>query len=253
MGDQGPEKNEPYRRLAAVNRALTTSLNFDEVLNLIVDNAAQLVNARISLLLLVDKEGLVRVRAAHGLRTELVASFSGTMEEDVIKKLHESLVIDPKETLASVPVIAMHSLDGLLVVVRQTPLSEEEEWQLSALADQAAIALRNARLYEMELSEANRERDETLEALRASNKRISRILESITDLYYSLDRDWRFTNVNKQTEVRFKKTRDELIGKVIWDLFPQAVDSLLFPQFHKAINENVPVHFELPPILPKMG
>jgi PAS domain S-box-containing protein len=168
------------------------------------------------------------------------------MEEDVIKKLRESLVVDPKETLASVPVIAMHSLDGLLVVVRQTPLSEEEQWQLSALADQAAIALRNARLYEMELAEANRELDETLEALRASNKRINRILESITDLYYSLDRDWRFTDVNKQTEVRFKKTRDELIGSVIWDLFPEAVDSLLFPQFHKAINENVPVHFELP-------
>ena len=245
MVQPGVKNREPYRRLAEINRALTTSLNFDEVLSLIVENAAQLVNGRISLLMLVDKDGLLRIRAARGIAREFAASFSGTMEEDVIKKLQASLV-NSNETLASVPVIAKHSLNGLLVVVPAFPLNEEEEWQLSALADQAAIALGNARLYEMELAEANRERDETLEALRASNKTINLILESITDLYYSLDHEWRFTDVNKQTEARFGKTRQELIGKVIWELFPNAVDSDLYNQLHKALDEKVTVHFELP-------
>jgi PAS domain S-box-containing protein len=98
----------------------------------------------------------------------------------------------------------------------------------------------------MELAEANRERGETLEALRTSNKRINRILESITDLYYSLDREWRFTDVNKQTEARFGKSRMELIGKVIWEVFPNAVNSDLYAQLHKALDENVEQHFELP-------
>src|SRR6266404_2926919 len=246
MVQPGKQHNEPYRRLAEVNRALTTSLNFNEVLNLIVENAAHLVDARISLLLLVDKDGLLRIRAARGIEPEFVTSFSGKMEEDVIKNLHASLAVDSNETIASFPVIAKHSLNGLLVVLPAFPLNEETEWQLSALADQAAIALGNARLYEMELAEANRERDETLEALRASNKRIKRILESITDLYYSLDREWRFTDVNKQTENRFGKTRQELVGKVIWELFPNAVDSDLYTQLHKASNEKVRVQFELP-------
>src|SRR5882672_4969929 len=178
---QPGEKHNAYRRLAEVNRALTTSLNFNEVLNLIVENAAHLVNARISLLLLVDKDGLLRILAARGIEPEFVTSFSGKMEEDLIKNLHASLAVASNETIASVPVIAKHSLDGLLIVVPAFPLNEEEEWQLSALADQAAIALGNARLYEMELAAANRERDETLEALRGSHKRIKRILESITD------------------------------------------------------------------------
>jgi PAS domain S-box-containing protein len=243
---QPGKQNEPYRRLAEVNRALTTSLNFNEVLNLIVENAAHLVDARISLLLLVDKDGLLRIRAARGIEPDFVTSFSGKMEEDLIKNLHASLAVTPNETIASVPVIAKHSLNGLLIVVPAFPLGEEEEWQLSALADQAAIALGNARLYEMELAAANRERDETLEALRASHKRIKRILESITDLYYSLDREWRFTDVNKQTEARFGKTREELVGKVIWELFPNAVDSDLYTQLHKALDENVRVHIELP-------
>ncbi len=246
MVQPGANSNEPYRRLAEIYRALTTSLNFNEVLSLIVENAAQLVNARISLLLLVDEDGLLRIRAARGIEPEFAASFSGRMEEDVIKKLHVSLVVASNESLASVPVIAKPSLNGLLVVVPAFPLNEEEEWQLSALADQAAIALGNARLYEIELAEANRARDETLEALRASNKRINLILESITELYYSLDREWRFTDVNKQTEVRFGKTRQELIGKVIWELFPNAVDSDLYTQLHKALDEKVAVHFELP-------
>jgi len=246
MIQPGEQHNEPYRRLAEVNRALTTSLDFNEVLDLIVENAAHLVDARISLLLLVDKDGLLRIRAARGIEPEFGTSFSGKMEEDVIRKLHAYLPVSSNETIASVPVIAKHSLNGLLVVVPALPLNEEKEWQLSALADQAAIALGNARLYEMELAEANRQKDETLEALHASNKRIKRILESITDLYYSLDREWRFADVNKQTENRFGKTRQELIGRVIWELFPNAVDSDFYTQLHKALDENVAVHVELP-------
>lgn len=240
------EKKEPYRRLAEINRAITTSLNFEQVLNLIVENAAQLVDADSSLLLLVDANGRLQIRASHGIDPAVAAAFDGRMEEDVIKDLHRLLGLGSDETLTSVPVIAKNVLNGLLIVARAEPLKEEEEWQLSALADQAAIALRNARLYEMELSEANRELDQTLDALRASNARINKILESITDLFYTLDRDWRFTDINRQTELRFGMSRGELIGKVIWDVFPAAVDSLLYSNLKRAVEEQQPVHFELP-------
>lgn len=245
MNLPGTEKKEPYRRLAEINRAITTSLNFGEVLDLIVENATQLVGARITALLLVEKNGLLRIRAARGLDSGLINSFSGLIEEDVIEQLHRSLVAPSEETLIAVPVIAKNSVNGLLVIVRDRPLDSEEEWQVSALADQAAIALRNARLYEMELAEASRERDETLAALRESNEKINTTLASITDLVYSLDRDWRFTDINRQAEIRFGTPREELLGKVIWQVYPQAIDSSLFTQLHRALAEMVPVHFEL--------
>jgi len=245
MNLPGTEKKEPYRRLAEINRAITTSLNFGEVLDLIVENATQLVGARITALLLVEKNGLLRIRAARGLDSGLINSFSGLIEEDVIEQLHRSLVVPSEETLIAVPVIAKNSVNGLLVIVRDRPLDSEEEWQVSALADQAAIALRNARLYEMELAEASRERDETLAALRESNEKINTTLASITDLVYSLDRDWRFTDINRQAEIRFGTPREELLGKVIWQVYPQAIDSSLFTQLHRALAEMVPVHFEL--------
>jgi PAS domain S-box-containing protein len=240
-----PKKKEPYKRLAEINRAITTSLNFDKVLGLIVTNASQLVDADISLLLLLDPDGQLRIRASDGIDENVTRAFAGRLEEDVIKDLGALLNLNTTDTITSVPIIDKDSLDGLLVITRDSPLNDEEHWQLSALADQAAIALRNARLYEIDLGEANRERRETLQALRASRARISRILESITDLYYSIDRDWRFTDINRQAELRFGKTSAELVGKVIWDVFPTPDASALRENFQQAFDKNVPVHAEL--------
>ncbi|HEX3282940.1 MAG TPA: PAS domain S-box protein [Pyrinomonadaceae bacterium] len=245
MAEPGFVKKDPSRRLAEINRAITTSLNFDEVLDLIVQNAAQLVAAKVSVLLLVDQQGQLRIRAAQGIDQDLIKNFSGRMEEDVVRQLRNALLLGAGEELVSVPVIAKRALNGLLVIARAQPLDSEEQWQLSALADQAAIALRNARLYEMELAEATRVRDETVEALRESREKIVTILESITDLYYSLDKEWRFTDINRQTLERFGKSREELLGKVIWEVFPAAVESALYPEFHEAVKESKPHHFEL--------
>ncbi len=239
------QKKEPYKRLAEINRAITTSLDFDRVLNLIVENAAQLVDASACLLLLADSEQRMRIHASFGVDKNRAFSFSGDMEEDVIKSLQKLLPPDIVGPMTSVPIIAKRALNGVLVIAREESLNDEEEWQLSALADQAAIALRNARLYEMELAEANRERDETLEALKLSNARANRILESITDLFYQLDREWRFTNVNGQTEARLGIPREQLIGRVMWDLYPEAIGTTIYHRFHQAIERMEAAHFEV--------
>jgi PAS domain S-box-containing protein len=233
-----------FHRLAAINRAITTSLNFNEALGLIVDNAAELFAADNSLLLLADDDGILRIRAAH-VGGPTISEFAGLMEESVIRDLSRHLKLDPAKALITVPIVAHGSLNGFLAIVRDAQLTAEEQWQLSALADQAAIALNNARLHEFQTGEAIRQRDESLAALRESNRKINNILESITDLYYQLDREWRFTDINRQTVVRLGKTREELLGKLIWEVFPRAVESELYPQFHKAIEEMVPVHFDL--------
>ena len=241
----GKTKKDPYKRLAEINRAITTSLDFDRVLNLIVENAAQLVDASACMLLLADTGQRMRIRASLGIDKTVAASFLGDIEEDLIKSLQKLIPSPAAGSMISVPIIANQALNGLLVIAREGTLNEEDEWQLSALADQAAIALRNARLYEMELAEANRERDETHERLRASNAFTTRILESITDLFYQLDREWRFTTVNGQTEARLGMPREQLIGRVLWEVFPQAVDTMLYHRFHSAMETMEPAHFEV--------
>lgn len=232
-----------FDRLAAINRSITTSLNFNEALRLIAANAAELFSADTSLVLLAEEDGMLRVRAAHGAHGNIPDSF-GPMAESVIRDLSRHLDLHPTKELVTVPIVADGSLDGFLAIVRESQLSPEEHWQISALADQAAIALNNARLHEFQTGEAMRQRDEMLAALRESHRKINNILESITDLYYQLDHEWRFVDVNRRTEIRFGKSREELLGQVIWEAFPRAVESDLHPNLHEAVEKMVATHFE---------
>ena len=71
------------------------------------------------------------------------------------------------------------------------------------------------------------------------------ILERVTDAFYGLDRQWRFTYVNRRCEEYFQKNRDELLGKVVWDVFPVARGTIFESQYHKAVRDQMPVHFEV--------
>jgi len=114
-----------FDRLAAINRAITTSLDFNEVLRLIVDNVAELFDADDSLLLLADEEGMLRIRAAHaGSRT--ISEFTGPMEESVIRDLSRHLKLDPAKVLVTVPIDAHGSLNGFLAIVRDSQFTAEQ-------------------------------------------------------------------------------------------------------------------------------
>lgn len=67
------------------------------------------------------------------------------------------------------------------------------------------------------------------------NKKIINILESITDAFFALDGNLKFTYVNRRTEQIFHKKREKMIGMNIWKVFPKAVKST----FYKKINESI--------------
>jgi PAS domain S-box-containing protein len=82
------------------------------------------------------------------------------------------------------------------------------------------------------------------EELHKSNKRIINILESVTDAFFTLDRTWRFTYVNSQAEQILFRKREDLIGQRIWDQLPDTVGSTFHQEYHRAVAEQVTVHFE---------
>ncbi|HEY9402985.1 MAG TPA: PAS domain S-box protein [Pyrinomonadaceae bacterium] len=92
-------------------------------------------------------------------------------------------------------------------------------------------------------------RDETAhkvmeDRLRDSETYGRNILESISDAFYALDRNWRFTYLNRQCEPLIRRRREELIGKSIWEEFPEAAQSIFYEQYHRAAAEGVAVTFE---------
>lgn len=70
------------------------------------------------------------------------------------------------------------------------------------------------------------------------------ILESITDGFFALDRDWRFTYVNAEGERLIGFRRDQMMGKTIWAAYPEAVGTPFYREYNRAMNERVPVEFE---------
>jgi serine phosphatase RsbU (regulator of sigma subunit) len=61
--------------------------------------------------------------------------------------------------------------------------------------------------------------------LRQEDARVARVLEAMNAAFFALDPEWRFSYVNAEAERVLERTRDELLGGDIWELFPLAVGS----------------------------
>lgn len=88
------------------------------------------------------------------------------------------------------------------------------------------------------------ERKRAEEEIRNSAARITSILESITDAFFTLDKDWRFAYVNQQAEHLLQRSGKELLGKNIWQEFSPAVGSTFDQEYHRAAEQRSAVHFE---------
>ncbi|HOQ99494.1 MAG TPA: PAS domain-containing protein [Anaerolineae bacterium] len=78
---------------------------------------------------------------------------------------------------------------------------------------------------EQERAEAlAREQQARAEAERAA-QRIVTILESITDAFFALDAQGRFTYVNRKATEIWRLDRDQIIGRSVWEVFPEFVGS----------------------------
>ncbi len=70
------------------------------------------------------------------------------------------------------------------------------------------------------------------------------VLERITDSFFSVDKNWIITYRNQQTEFLTGKPHQQILGKNLWECYPELVGTIVYEQYHKAIAERVPVHFE---------
>lgn len=82
-------------------------------------------------------------------------------------------------------------------------------------------------------------------ALEASHERTIEILESISDAFYAVDRDGRFTYLNRKTEEWWGRKREDLLGKAIWEEFQAAVGSELHKAHLRAAEQRRVVQIEV--------
>ncbi|TKV69084.1 PAS domain S-box protein [Marinobacter panjinensis] len=85
---------------------------------------------------------------------------------------------------------------------------------------------------------------QAMEQIRRFSERQAIIFESITDAFFTLDREWRFTYVNRRSEELLKESRDALLGNTLWEMFPAAQGSEFERHYQLAMATGKSVSFE---------
>jgi PAS domain S-box-containing protein len=69
-------------------------------------------------------------------------------------------------------------------------------------------------------------------------------LESITDAFFTVDREWKFTYVNRMAEELLQRRREDLIGRDLWVEFPDARNSIFEREYRGAMESGATAGFE---------
>jgi PAS domain S-box-containing protein len=122
-----------------------------------------------------------------------------------------------------------------------TALNEE----LNALNEEATVINEELTASSRQLEEEIERRKESELDIQAANQKVTNILESISDAFYTLDHRWRFTYFNSGARRQIGiQDESEVIGKTIWDVFSNYAD-ITYEMYHKAAAEKIPVQFEV--------
>jgi sigma-B regulation protein RsbU (phosphoserine phosphatase) len=164
------QENEHLRRalgeLARISTALTSTLNLEELLGLIMSSATELLDAEGSSLLLVDPENNDLVFALSADAAEQRVPAGQGIAGSVAERGEAEIVADPRSddrfytgiddatgfetrNILAVPLRAKDRVIGVVEVInkRDGAFGGNDMEFATALANQAAVAIENARLY----------------------------------------------------------------------------------------------------------
>jgi PAS domain S-box-containing protein len=136
-----------------------------------------------------------------------------------------------------VPLLARGVSAGALTLVWARPVEEQDARFAQQLATLVGIAIDN-----VQLSHAAQA---ALDDAARQHERAVTILESISDAFWAVDREGRFTYVNHRAEKVLGFPRADLIGKRIRDDFPRAVGTRIRAEMRKVREEQAHRVFEV--------
>jgi len=191
--------------LADIGQVVNSSLELNEVLRIVMDTIVRLTGAERGFLMLRDENGELTIRIARNWEQESVNPSEYAISRTIVNRVatqgkpvlttnaqedprfgsQESIVAYNLRSILCVPLKVKDELTGVIYAdnrMRTGTFTDAERDLLSAFANQAAVAIENARLYE----EAQR-RAEQMAALRQMNIALTSTLERDQILEMVLD------------------------------------------------------------------
>ena|GEM_PF-481828 len=151
----------------------------------------------------------------------------------------------PMRGWLAVPIVAM---DGKNLGLIQ--LSDKESGEFTEDDQNELVQLASITAASIENLQAIADREQALADANAARREVESIFTSISDAVYALDNDWCFVYLNAEAERLLNRRREDLLGKSVWDEFPETLDTVLHGEYQRARADRVPAIFEFffPPL-----
>jgi len=206
--------------LLEISRALTSQLDLDEVLRLILKASVAMLIGEVGLIALREGEDDFRARAIFGVEADQLPVFQPLLENLIdsnqnglnlegldlrMRLVARALDIRLRQSIA-LPMLIHEEMVGVIFVFRtySGQASANDQVVLQSFADQAAIAVYNARLYQT----VNEER-----------RRLAAILDQSADGVMILDGELRI--------LRFNRALGRIMGREPVDCIGQIHDGIM--------------------------
>lgn len=198
--------------LLEIIRAMTSRLNVDDVLRQILQQSAELLNGQAALVALMESDGRYHIRHTYGIPDPLLHQLEpmlrkGEKLDETVEALEENLLAIAQRLglgmwqVVSLPLkVEGEEFLGTLYVFRiyGGEFTRNDRKLLESFADQAAIAVNNARLYEQVAQE---------------KRRLDAILEFSADGVVIMDAAHHILMFNRLMSRMIGVPADEAIGK----------------------------------------
>ncbi len=237
--------------LAEIGQVVNSSLDLTTVLSEVIDTIIRLTGAERAFLMLHNEAGELEYKIARNWEQESLDSgdyeVSRTLIDRVLEEgeavlttnasedprfgAQESVVAYNLRSVLAVPLKVMGNLTGVIYAdnkVRAGLFTESDRALLSGFANQAAVALENARLFGAVQT--------TLDEVTELKTLMEDVFASIASGVITSDIEDMITLCNKAAQSILSATAEDLIGSSLQDLLPKLSEDL--PDQVKAVKET---------------
>lgn len=229
------EEHDNLVALADIGRVINSSLDLNEVLRIVMDTIVRLTGAERGFLMLREENGELSINLARNWEQESLAPSEFEISRTIVDRVtsegqpvlttnaqedprfggQESIVAYNLRSILCVPLKLKDELTGVIYAdnrVRTGLFTEAERNLLNAFANQAAVAIENARLFESVR--------QTLAEVTGLKNLMDNVFSSIASGVITADLEDKITLINKAAELILGQSSEDLVGYAIADCIP---------------------------------
>lgn len=262
------KRRDDLSALIDVGQVINSSLDPEQVLRMVMDTMIRLLNAERGFLMLKNAKGELTIRIARNWGQESINPSEFAISRTVVNRVisdgkpvlttnaqedprfggQESVIAYNLRSIVCVPLKVKDELTGVIYADNRVHTSIFREYELgllAAFANQAAIAIENARLF-------NSLR-QTLAEVTGLKNLMDNVFASIVSGVITADIEERITLCNRAAEKILGQTSSEMLGRNLGEFFPDLGEGLTKHVERVLYTDQDVIGIEFEPTLPERG